>query len=93
MERTYAAVKIARNLLKDEKNLDPAVRKYAQWIIDNFSNLEKANIDKIYNKTTFDPKEAEDLDKHLQELIKDNNVVLTESFVTWMNSNLNAFNG
>lgn len=93
MERTYAAVKIARNLLKDEKNLDPAVKKYAQWIVDNFSNLEKANIDKIYNKTTFDPKEAEDLDKHLQELIRDNNVVLTESFVTWMNSNLNTFNG
>lgn len=85
LERTYAGVKIAKKLLKD-KDLDPSLKKYCQWIVDNFSNVTKSNIDEIYNKTTFDPKEAEDLDKHLEDLIKDNNIVLTESFKQWLSA-------
>lgn len=83
MERTHAGVKIAKQLL-EEKDLDPAIKKYCTWIVDNFSNIEKSDIKEIYNKTTFDPKEAEDLDKHLQDLITDNNLVLTESFKQWL---------
>lgn len=85
LERTHAGVKIAKNLLKD-KDLDQSTRKYCQWIVDNFSNMKNSNIDEIYNRTTFDPKEADDLDKHLEDLIKDNNIVLTESFKQWLNS-------
>lgn len=85
LERTYAGVKVAKKLLKD-KDLDPSLKKYCQWIVDNFSNVEKTNISEIYNKTTFDPKEAENLDKHLEDLIKDNNIVLTESFIQWLNT-------
>lgn len=85
LERNRAAVKLARNLLTVE-DLDEPMKKYCQWIVDNFSNLENTNIDKIYNKTTFDPKEADNLDKHLEDLINDNNVVLTESYVQWMDS-------
>lgn len=84
-ERTHAGVRVAERLLK-EKDLDPSTKKYCQWIVDNFSNVKKLDIDKIYNKTTFDPKEAEDLDKHLSDLINDNNIVLTESFMQWLTS-------
>lgn len=91
LERTYAGVKVAKNLLKDDKNLDPALKKYCQWIVDNFTNIDKANIDKLYNKTTFNPKEAEDLDKHLADLITNNNLVLTESFIEWLNEDTISF--
>jgi len=85
MERSYAGVKIAKKLLEN-KDLDSETRKYCQWIVDNFSSLETTQIEEIYNKTTFNPKEADDLDKHLEELINDNEVVLTESFIMWLNS-------
>lgn len=85
LERTHAGVKIAKQLL-EQKDLEPQVKKYCQWVVDNFSNMQHTKIDTIYNKTTFDPKEAENLDKHLEDLIKDNNIALTESFVQWINS-------
>ena len=90
LERTHAGVKVAKQLL-EQKNLEPQVKKYCQWIVDNFSNVNHANIDTIYNKTTFDPKEAENLDKHLEDIIKDNNVTLTESFQQWINNNEEIF--
>lgn len=78
-ERTSAGLTIARSLLKN-KDLNSDMKKYCQWIVDNFSSLDHTGISEIYNKTTFDPAEAEDLDKHLQDIINDNNIVLTESF-------------
>lgn len=89
-ERTHAGVTVAKNLLKT-KDLDPDTKKYCKWVVDNFSNVHKTNIKTIYNKTTFSPKEAEDLDKHLEDLIRDNNVTLTESFVHWLNNNEEIF--
>lgn len=86
LERNHAAVKVAKKLL-EQKDLEPQIKKYCQWIVDNFSNLQHTKIDTIYNKTTFNPKEAEDLDKHLEELIKNNNITLTESFIQWINAN------
>lgn len=80
LERTYAGVTSAKKLL-EQKDLDPAQKKYCQWIVDNFSNIQDTDIKTIYNKTTFDPKETEDLDKHIEDLINDNNIVLTESFM------------
>lgn len=90
LERTHAGVKIAKQLL-EQKDLEPQLKKYCQWIVDNFSNVQHTKIDTIYNKTTFNPKEAEDLDKHLDDLIKDNNIALTESFQLWLNSNDELF--
>lgn len=84
LERNRAGVKIAKDLIANG-NLDEPMKKYCQWIVDNFSNLENTNIDTIYNNTTYDPKEAENLDKHLEDLINDNNIVLTESYIQWMN--------
>ena len=85
LERTHAGVKVAKQLL-EQKNLEPQVKKYCQWIVDNFSNVHKTSISTMYNKATFDPEEAENLDKHLSDLISKNNITLTESFVQYFNS-------
>ncbi len=90
LERTHASVKIAKQLL-EQKDLEPQIKKYCQWIVDNFSNTQNTEIETIYNKTTFDPKEADNLDKHLEDLIKDNNITLTESFQQWINDNDEVF--
>lgn len=84
LERTHAGVRAAKNLLNSDIEMDSATKKYCQWIVDNFSSVLKTDIHEMYNKTTFDPKEAEDLDEHLEKLINDNNVVMTESFREWM---------
>lgn len=90
LERTHAGVKAAKKLL-EQKDLDPALKKYCQWVVDNFSSVRKTDIDKLYNTTTFDPKEAEDLDKHIEDLINDNNIVLTESFIKWLSTDETVF--
>lgn len=77
-ERTHAGTKVAQQLLKCE-HLDPNVRKYVEWIDENNSNILKTNIDSNYNSHTYDPKEAEDVDKHVQSLIRNNNIELTEA--------------
>ena len=85
MERNHAGVKAAKKLLED-KDLDPAIKKYCQWIVDNYSSVLNTDIDEIYSSNVFDPKTAEDLDKHLEKLIKDHGIVLTES-LTWILDN------
>lgn len=80
LERNYASVRIAKNLLNSGEDLDPAIKKYLEWIVENYSSLlDDTEIEDVYNDTTFDPKAADDLDKHLQTLISDNNITLTES--------------
>lgn len=83
LERNHAAVTVAKQILED-KNTDDALRKYAKWIVDNFDSIHETDIKTMYNTATFDPKEAEDLDKHLQEIIEDNNIVTTEAYKTWL---------
>lgn len=83
-ERNYAAVKIAKSTLANKKDIDPAVRKYLEWIVDNYSSVEKIGIDSLYNKSTFDPASAENLDHHLRKLITDNNITVTEYDLSWM---------
>ena len=83
-ERNYAAVKIAKSTLNNKKDIDPAVRKYLEWIVDNYSSVEKLGIDSLYNKSTFDPASAENLDHHLRKLISDNNITVTEYDLSWM---------
>ena len=85
LERCHASVRTAKTLLQ-QKDLDPEVKKYCKWIVDNFSDLHKTNINTIYNSTTFSPEEAENLDKHLTDLIDKNNITLTESFIQYLNS-------
>lgn len=83
-ERNYASVKVAQQMLNYPKSLDPATKKYLQWIVDNYSSLLDTNIERNYNDVTFDPNESTDLDMHLDKLINDNNLTITESFIDWM---------
>lgn len=81
-ERNFASVTVAKNLLENEqKSLDPSLKKYLEWIVDNYSSSLDTDIREIYNTVTFDPTEADNLDEHLNKLIKDHDVVLTESCV------------
>ena len=78
-ERNHAAAKLAENALK-QKGLDPATKKYLTWIKDNFSNMLDTDIDKEEVNTTYDPGRAGDVDKHIQDIINQGNVTVTESF-------------
>jgi hypothetical protein len=78
-ERNHAAAKIAENALK-QKGLDSATRKYLTWIKDNFSSMLDTDIEKEDVNTTYDPNRAGDVDKHIQDIINQGNVTVTESF-------------
>lgn len=80
LARVSASVTIAKNMLATKTKLSPEIKKYLQWIVDNFSSLDDINIDEIYNTTTFDPKTAHDLDNHIKNLIDKNQITLTEAF-------------
>lgn len=79
-ERNYAGYQIAKAILDSGEDISPEVKKYCEWIVSHYSNIDKTNIDKEYNKTTFDPNEAKDLDQHVQNLILNNGLVVTESY-------------
>ena len=78
-ERSYASMKVAKQLLDSKEKLDPAVKKYCEWIVANYSSLEDTNLKEVFSSNIFDPKEAEDLDKHLQSIVDNNNITVTES--------------
>jgi hypothetical protein len=77
-ERSFASVKVAKRMLASGEKIDPAVKKYCEWIIANYSSLEDTNLSEVYASNIFDPKEAEDLDKHLQNIVDNNNITVTE---------------
>lgn len=79
-ERNHAAAKLAENALK-QKGLDTATKKYLTWIKDNFSSMLDTDIEKEDVNTTYDPGRAGDVDKHIQDIINQGNVTVTESFV------------
>ena len=84
-ERNHAAVKIATNLLDSGYKLDPEIKEYCEWIRDNFKSTLNTDIENDFNDKTFDPKEADDLDAHLDRLIAKADIALTESFIEWLN--------
>lgn len=77
-ERAYAGYLIAQKLLEN-KDITKEAKEYAQWIVDNYSNLEKTGIRENYNQATFNPAEAEDLDAHIQRIIDHGRVTVTEA--------------
>ena len=79
-ERNHAAAKLAENALK-QKGLDSATRKYLTWIKDNFSSMLDTDIENEDTNTTYDPNRAGDVDQHIQDIINQGNVTVTESFV------------
>lgn len=82
-ERTWAGVTVAKKLLEC-KGLDKNIKSYLNWVVENNDNILKTNIKTNYNKTTFDPEEAEDLDKHLTSLIKNNNITTSEAAIDYL---------
>lgn len=83
-ERNQSAVKYAKKTLDSKVKLDPAIRKYLEWIVANYSKTLDMDIDEIYSKGTFDPKTAEDLDSHIEKLIGSANINVTESDLSWL---------
>lgn len=84
-ERNNAAVKYAKKTLDSKVKLDPAIKKYMEWIVANYSKTLDIDLDETYTKSTFDPKTAEDLDKHIEKLIGSANIQVTESDLSWLN--------
>lgn len=79
-ERNHAAARIAANALK-QKGLDPATKKYLKWVSDNFSSMLETDISKEEVNTTYDPNRANDIDKHIQDIIDQGQVTVTESAI------------
>lgn len=86
MERNHAAVKCAKKALESDVKLDPSIKKYLEWVVETFSGSLDINIDDEYTKSTFDPKTAEDLDRHIDALINRANIHVTESDLSWLNT-------
>lgn len=81
-ERGYAAYKVAKAALKEKKALSPECRSYMEWIVKNYSHLDEIGLEENYNQATFNPKESENLDEHIQRIIgHSSSVRVTESFV------------
>ena len=79
-ERNYAGYQIAKTILNGEEKISPEVKKYCEWIVHNYSSITKAGVESNYNKTTFDPKESNDLDAHVQNLILNNGIMVKEAY-------------
>lgn len=77
-ERNYAGVKVAKTLLDSKTKLDPAIKEYCEWIVANHSNILDTDISTKYSTVTFNPEEANDLDEHIQNLIDNNDIAITE---------------
>jgi hypothetical protein len=86
LERCHSAVKYAKKTLDSGVQLDPSIKKYLEWVVETFSGTLELDIDTIYNKATFDPKTAEDLDLHIDHLINRGNIQVTESDFSWLNA-------
>ena len=78
-ERNRLSIKICKDLLEDKKHLDPEVVKYLEWLQKAYGQLgEQSEIDNIYNKSVFDPNEANNLDEHIQHLCDISGTTVTE---------------
>lgn len=77
-ERNHTAYTTAKNILDSGVKLPKEYKEYCDWIVKNYSRMEKTDIDTNYRSQSFDPNEAKDLDKHLQNLIDNNNIALTK---------------
>lgn len=77
-ERNYAAYTIAKNILESKNKVSKEVRDYCSWIVDNYSKIADTDIATNYRSHVFNPDEAKDLDQHLQNLINNNNIKVTE---------------
>lgn len=80
-ERCYAAMRIAKNALEQNPDMDASIKSYLEWIVDNYKDLDDIGIKDNYNQGAFNPAEAENLDDHIQRIIDNGTVKVTESYV------------
>lgn len=85
-ERNYASLQVAKNMLNSGVELDPEIRKYLEWIVNNFSSLDDMKLDEMYDDKLFNPEEANQLDDHLNKIIQSKRVVVTEYDIEFINS-------
>jgi hypothetical protein len=80
-ERQHSAVKVAEKLLASKTKLDPSIKDYCEWIVNNFSSVKELGIDEEggHSSHIFDPTSADNLDKVTQTIIDKNDVALTEA--------------
>lgn len=87
-ERNAASVKYAQQLLSSGAKINPDVKKYLEWVVANHKKiLEVEDIDNLYSKSTFDPKTAENIDLHIQNLISDAGIEIKEQAIAFLFSN------
>ena len=85
MERMYASCKAAEQLLNSGVKLNADVKKYLEWVVENYKRIDEVeDINTNYSKHTFDPKTAENLDLHIQNLINKSGVTLTEQAILFL---------
>lgn len=78
-ERNYTAYKIAKQILDSKMKISKEAKEYCEWLIKNYSNTDKIGLES-HSDNVFDAKEANDLDEHIQNLILNNGIVVTESY-------------
>ena len=84
-QRASQAVKAAKQILDEGgKYIDPAQKKYLQWLVNGFDSIEDTSVDDVTpgESPVFDPNATADLNKHLDNLIQHGrkNINITESF-------------
>lgn len=84
-QRASQAIKAAKQILDEGgKYIDPAQKKYLQWLVNGFDSIEDTSVDDVNpgESPVFDPNATADLNKHLDNLIQHGrkNINITESF-------------
>jgi hypothetical protein len=77
-ERNHAGYTVAKTILDSKNKIAPEYKEYCKWVVANYSNMEKTDIKTNFRSQNFDPREAEDLDRHVQNIIDNNNITMTE---------------
>lgn len=83
--RNYAGYQIAKQFINN-KDIAPEIQDYCKWVIDNFSSTEKLDIEHNHNSRIFNPEEAKDIDRHLKNIVLDNQkkITVTEYDMSWI---------
>lgn len=84
-QRASQAIKAAKQILADGgKFIDPAQKRYLEWLVNGFDSIEDTSVDDVVpgESPVFDPNATADLNKHLENLIQHGrkNINITESF-------------
>ena len=81
-ERTKCSYDIAKKILESNEKIDPSIRKYLEYIVDENKGIENISGDLSKKQAKkLDPKAAEDLNRLINLFAKKTGATITESFV------------